>query len=284
MAMYKTNVELSIYCESGHGSDGFFIAIFTKEVELEDSPMVGDSLTLTYIVAKDVNDVNRRHEPYRKPRVLKIEKIYSKPNGEPLLVFVYDRGKTAEEFDSLREAYVTHHGFKKDYTPSCYRIEGFRPDAKERESQALRLTDLFEQIRTLAPADSFFSPPTESDINAAEDAMQVIIPADYRRFIKEFGASSWPSPMCGVGAEVSWDLILADAVQAARSYERKPLPDHLLPFSPFGKHDYYCFDLSRMSDGECPIVYWKPNQSSSSPSDCFVSFVDWLELMIARCT
>jgi hypothetical protein len=128
--MYKTNVELSVYCEDCHGADGFFIAIFTKEVELENIPVVGDKLVIPYVVPPDVKVRKNRREPRpcMKPRILKIEKIYTKPNGEPLLVFAYDRGKTAREFDDLREQYVQNFGFKKDLTPTCYRIEGFAPE------------------------------------------------------------------------------------------------------------------------------------------------------------
>ena len=282
--MYKSEVELSVYCEGGHGSDGFFIAIFKKEVEFENIPAVGDDLIVPYIVPQDGKDHKKRREAiqYRKPRVLKIEKIYSKSNGEPSLVFAYDGGKTAEEFDTLREEYVHLLGFKKDFTPPCYRVTDFRPGPEERERQARRLADLFEQMRKLAPADSFAGAATDSEIEEAERALEMKIPTDYKKFIKKFGASSWPESMCGAGSNVIWDRVLTDIVLSAKSFERNPIPDYLLPFSPSRSHDYFCFDLSRSGNGECPVVVWYADPNRESPIHFYVSFVDWLDHTMAE--
>jgi hypothetical protein len=59
----------------------------------------------------------------------------------------------------------------------------------------------------------------------------------------------------------------------------------LFPFSPDGGGNHYCFDLSKLENGLCPVVFWQHDFSYPDKEDleiCNENFVDWMEeVMIA---
>lgn len=58
--------------------------------------------------------------------------------------------------------------------------------------------------------------------------------------------------------------------------EEKETFEHLLPFSPTGSGDYYCFDYSRCAEnGECPVVFW--SHETGECQDRAANFEEFLE-------
>ncbi|RWY53959.1 SMI1/KNR4 family protein [Mucilaginibacter gilvus] len=59
-----------------------------------------------------------------------------------------------------------------------------------------------------------------------------------------------------------------------------PMPAHFLPFSPDGTGKYYCLDLSKITNGLCPVVFWEHSVTYLSLSNvevCNNSFIDWVQ-------
>ncbi|MBK7636960.1 MAG: SMI1/KNR4 family protein [Saprospiraceae bacterium] len=56
------------------------------------------------------------------------------------------------------------------------------------------------------------------------------------------------------------------------------LPKHIIPFSPVGNGDFYCFDIKDgLKDGVCPVIYWQWDYSSPNDYEYLAdSFVEWL--------
>ena len=58
------------------------------------------------------------------------------------------------------------------------------------------------------------------------------------------------------------------------------MPLEFLPFSPDGRGNHYCLNLSNMSNGICPVVFWQWDFDYASISDveeCNGNFLEWVE-------
>ena len=62
------------------------------------------------------------------------------------------------------------------------------------------------------------------------------------------------------------------------------MPREFLPFSPDGRGNHYCLNLSKMTRGVCPVVFWQHDfiyKSIETVEECNDSFVNWIkEVMI----
>ncbi|TPE45917.1 SMI1/KNR4 family protein [Pontibacter mangrovi] len=65
-----------------------------------------------------------------------------------------------------------------------------------------------------------------------------------------------------------------------------PMPKEFLPFSPDGRGNYYCLDLSRIKDDSCPVVFWQHDydynySNKEEVETCNENFIGWVqEVMI----
>lgn len=62
-----------------------------------------------------------------------------------------------------------------------------------------------------------------------------------------------------------------------------PMFPELLPFSPDGGGNHYCFDLSKIQDGLSPVVFWQhdfPYRDKDDIEVCNANFVDWIQEVI----
>jgi hypothetical protein len=63
-----------------------------------------------------------------------------------------------------------------------------------------------------------------------------------------------------------------------------PMPKYFLPFSPDGRGNHYCLNLSKLVDGICPVVFWQHNfiyNTFDDVEECNNDFMSWIkEIMI----
>lgn len=63
-----------------------------------------------------------------------------------------------------------------------------------------------------------------------------------------------------------------------------PMFKEFLPFSPDGRGNHYCLDLSKLENGLCPVVFWQHDYFYLDKTDVEISnntFIDWIkEVMI----
>lgn len=76
-----------------------------------------------------------------------------------------------------------------------------------------------------------------------------------------------------------------DEVNKFEHYEAgNPMPAEFLPFSPDGYGNHYCFNLSKLKDGICPVVFWQHDANYddiNNVEECNSSFLGWIqEVMI----
>ena len=129
-------------------------------------------------------------------------------------------------------------------------------------------------------AVEFCGPVSETTIAAAERAIGVCFPRQYRTFLT----------LCGCGGIGSEDFIglggaehLNIAKLAVRLRSRhNSLPGHLLPIRGDGFGNYDCLDTRLVgNDGECAVVQWNheggADQHCKHLADCYDS---WFESML----
>jgi hypothetical protein len=65
---------------------------------------------------------------------------------------------------------------------------------------------------------------------------------------------------------------------------RNAMPNEFLPFSPDGRGNHYCLNLSKLVNGVCPVVFWQHDfiyENIEEVEESNGSFINWIkEVMI----
>ena len=110
--------------------------------------------------------------------------------------------------------------------------------------------------------------------------LDLVLPEDYLFFMNwSNGLYVFGLDILGIGNERS-DLI--ENINWEQKKSNNLLPKHIIPFSPVGNGDFYCFDIKDgLKDGVCPVIYWQWDYSSPNDYEYLAdSFVDWLAITI----
>lgn len=123
------------------------------------------------------------------------------------------------------------------------------------------MTDHYEEVATALrshPDAEFGAGATGLDINQAEDHLQVVLPAEYKRFLREFGWAYVPGAgeVYGLGTDVVWHRDLVRVTLSERTEMRPRVPPYLVPILNDGGGNHYCLDTRPGADGECPVLLW----------------------------
>jgi hypothetical protein len=132
---------------------------------------------------------------------------------------------------------------------------------------------------TLAP-----NPATEQEIVDAERALGATMPNSFRWFQLEFG--DVPNGPLDIYTARTPEPGLRNIVGInvdERTEARPRLPAQLIAFSDNGGGDLLCFDTTRHSGDECPVVWWDHEQDEQQePQPAAPNFLDWLEGELAE--
>lgn len=135
-----------------------------------------------------------------------------------------------------------------------------------------------QRIRQRAPSDYVPDPATDAEIAVVEGELGYTLPDSYKRLQKEFGEYSGVADIYGVKPTPSPLQNIVGITMVERYECFPPVPDHLIPFSDNGGGDSYCFDTSRLRNGECPVVFWDhEGDQDQQPEPCAATFLDRLE-------
>jgi len=123
----------------------------------------------------------------------------------------------------------------------------------------------------------FGSGATVGDINKAEHVLGVRFPNSYNAFLMEFGwGGIRPIVLYGLGADIPDYLDLVQVTLSEREDMEPALHKHLVPLLNDGFGNHYCLDTSKMSEGECPVVFWDHEEDEEQePEIVSESFVEW---------
>jgi hypothetical protein len=146
---------------------------------------------------------------------------------------------------------------------------------------------IVSELRKFSEEIIDISPPLEDAqlIGKFESRFKVRLPEDYKLFLTEMNGVSL------MGCEVYglWDQPDTQDLFAVHNREHQlvavPQFDHLVPFSPDGGGNFYCFDTHGIDDatGSCPVVFWVSNyryNSDDLPAVTNHSFTDFVKQVI----
>jgi hypothetical protein len=122
-------------------------------------------------------------------------------------------------------------------------------------------------------------------VESFERGASLVLPADYKEVVARIdGFSLMGAEVYGLkGGEGS--LSLETVYQREHVGVRYPQPAHLVPFSPDGGGNFYCFDTRYLSKktSSCPVVFWVSNYlytEEDTPEVVYHSFLDFVEEVI----
>jgi len=145
-----------------------------------------------------------------------------------------------------------------------------------------------QELEKFAPAVCERGAPVKPELVAAfERATGLALPADYRAMVASINGFSV------MGNEV-YGLRGPDEPASLEAVYRRehvevivPQPAYLVPFSPDGGGNFYCFDTRHPSTatGSCPVVFWVSNYrytEADPPGVVYPSFLAFVhEVIIA---
>ena len=65
------------------------------------------------------------------------------------------------------------------------------------------------------------------------------------------------------------------------------MPSEFLPFSPDGRGNHYCLNLSKLINGVCPVVFWQHDfiyKNIEEVEECNENFTTWVEEVMIEWT
>ncbi|KIQ17957.1 hypothetical protein RT99_18010 [Flavobacterium sp. MEB061] len=127
-------------------------------------------------------------------------------------------------------------------------------------------------------------PIKDNRLEIFEKKIGYILPDDFKYILKKHNKIS----LFGVeliGYDDEFQNSSLDKVYEFEHFEvSNKMPSQFVPFSPDGRGNHYCLDLSKYIDGFTPVVFWQWDCIYENFEDvevCNSSFVDWMqEVMI----
>jgi len=110
---------------------------------------------------------------------------------------------------------------------------------------------------------------------------KVILPNDYKEFIKEInGFSLMGIEVYGVLPEDNPNSLFS-IYDYEHNYIKVTQYDYLVPFSPDGGGNFYCFDTRSLNNETdiCPIVFWVSNYEYTESDQPEIVNADFLEFI-----
>ena len=128
---------------------------------------------------------------------------------------------------------------------------------------------------------------TEVEIKAFEEKYNLNLPGDYKTFLeKTNGLDLMGTIVYGIYDE-STTMSLGRAFNIEHYEVDNEMPTYLIPFSPDGGGNHYCFDATRGDGVSCKVVFWQHNllySKESPPKTVNNSFTEWAKEVLVDWT
>jgi cell wall assembly regulator SMI1 len=117
-----------------------------------------------------------------------------------------------------------------------------------------------------------------------ETKYNVVLPNDYKELLHECnGVNLYGTQILGI-SKIEGEYALGECYKIEHYEVQNPMPLYLIPFSPDGRGNHYCFDTRFNDETSCPIVFWQHDYAYSendSPEITNQGLADWIqEVMI----
>jgi cell wall assembly regulator SMI1 len=126
-------------------------------------------------------------------------------------------------------------------------------------------------------------PGNLEDIELFENTLGLKLPNDYKELLKiHNGFDLMGATIYGIGNS-SHNRSLEKIHKREHTEVANPLYECLVPFSPDGGGNHYCFDTRTINEGSCNIIFWQhdyPYAVDDPPEITNASFVEWVKEVI----
>lgn len=151
----------------------------------------------------------------------------------------------------------------------------------------IKISDFFEEVQKFsAHMYQFYEAVEESKITAFEQQHNLVLPADYKLFLsKTNGIDFMGVVVYGIYDDTTFKSL--GGSYAFEHYEAgNPMPLNLVPFSPDGAGNHYCFDADNTTESG-KIIFWQHDLSYNSdnpPEIVNESFAEWTKEVLIEWT
>lgn len=146
---------------------------------------------------------------------------------------------------------------------------------------SILIKNLIDKIRNANLPEEYsaemFAPAEDKSIKGAETMLGCQLPEDYKSFLKETnGISFGGQTVFGVSQKLPAYDIVGISLREHTMVENA-MPSHLIPFSPDGFGNHYCFDI--LNGG---VIFWEHDvdYSDCSPEREYDSFTDMFSKLV----
>jgi len=126
-------------------------------------------------------------------------------------------------------------------------------------------------------------PANQESIIAFETEHNTKLPEDYIELVRKInGLSLMGTIVYGVGEE-TWEFSLNKNFKYEHEEVANPMYDYLIPFSPDGGGNHYCFDTSSIDNNSCNVIFWQHDYTytvDDSPEVTNPSFTEWIKEVV----
>lgn len=124
----------------------------------------------------------------------------------------------------------------------------------------------------------------DNRISEFEGQFGIKLPEDYKLLLMELnGFSLMGTDVYGIYSQDQKRFSLETVYKIEHFEVQVPQPNYLIPFSPDGRGNFYCFDTRTIENNSCPIVFWVSNyeyKGDDIPEVTNGSFVDWVSEVV----
>src|SRR5687767_4094816 len=146
------------------------------------------------------------------------------------------------------------------------------------------IEELIQQLELFSPGLIDLQPPTdEASILKFEKKLGFQLPKDYKTFLKVHNGLS----LMGITIYGIDNGSLSFSLEKCYVFEHdevdNPMPQYIVPFSPDGGGNHYCFDLRTCNLESREIVFWQHDfiyNDELTPDVVNSSFADWVEEVV----
>lgn len=145
----------------------------------------------------------------------------------------------------------------------------------------VRISEVFEEIQKFSSnLYQLYGAVEGSKIISFEQEYKVALPNDYKLFLsKTNGIDFMGTVVYGIHDDTIFKSIGSSYI--FEHYEvGNPMPLNLIPFSPDGAGNHYCFDSDNCTSESCEIIFWQHDLSydlNNPPEVVNESFAEWMK-------
>jgi len=152
----------------------------------------------------------------------------------------------------------------------------------------IKISDVFEEVQKFSPTLYQLHEAVDGDkIDSFEQRYKISLPNDYKLFLsKTNGIDFMGVVVYGINDDTIFNSM--DGSYIFEHYEAgNPMPFNLIPFSPDGAGNHYCFDSNSCTNESSKIIFWQHDLSydlNNPPEVVNESFAEWVKEVVINWT